>query len=132
MPQITQLDVSAFTIPTDVPESDGTFEWDSTTIVIVEVHAGGQTGLGFTYRDLTAARLIDRKLSPLILGRDAMAITGCWIMMLHAVRNLGRPGVASHAIAAVDVALWDLKARLLGVPLISLLGNARGSIPIYG
>ena len=44
MPKITQLDVSAYTIPTDFPEADGTFEWDSTTIVIVEVHAGGRTG----------------------------------------------------------------------------------------
>jgi len=132
MPKITQLDVSAYTIPTDFPESDGTFEWDSTTIVIVEVHAGGQIGLGFTYGDLTAARLIDRKLSQLILGKAAMAITGCWMTMLHAVRNLGRPGVASHAIAAVDIALWDLKARLLGIPLISLLGNTRAGIPIYG
>ncbi len=132
MPQITQLDVSAFTIPTDFPESDGTFEWDSTTIVIVEAHAGGQTGLGFTYGDLTAARLIDRKLSQLVLGRDAMAITGSWMAMVHAVRNLGRPGVASYAISAVDVALWDLKARLLGISLTSLLGGARLSVPVYG
>src|SRR5437870_7070630 len=132
MPKITQLDVSAYTIPTDFPEADGTFEWDSTTIVIVEVHAGGRMGLGFTYGDLVAARLIDRQLSQLILGQDAMAITGCWMKMLHSVRNLGRPGVASHAIAAVDVALWDLKARLFGIPLLSLLGNARSGIPVYG
>ena len=100
MPKITQLDVSAYTIPTDFPEADGTFEWDSTTIVIVEIHAGGRFGLGFTYADIAAGRLIDRKLSQLILGRDAMATAGCWMAMLHAVRNLGRPGVASHAIAA--------------------------------
>src|ERR1700757_2474788 len=118
---LTQLDVSAFSIPTDFPESDGTFHWDSTTIVIAEAHAGGQTGLGFTYADIAAARLIDRKLSPLVLGRNAMAITGCWMTMLDAVRNLGRPGVASCAIAAVDIALWDLKARLLGVSLMTLL-----------
>src|SRR5437588_5749320 len=132
MPKLTQLDVSAFAIPTDFPESDGTFEWDSTTIVIVEAHAGGQTGLGFTYGDIAAARLIDRKLSPGILGRDAMAISGCWLAMLRVVRNLGRPGVASHAIAAVDIALWDLKARLLGISLMALLGGARDRIPVYG
>src|SRR5215471_9456132 len=131
-PKITQIDVSAFTIPTDFPEADGTFEWDSTTIVIVEVHAGGQTGLGFTYGDLSAARLVDRKLSQLVLGQDAMAVAGSWMKMLHSVRNLGRPGVASHAIAAVDVALWDLKAKLLGLPLISLLGTVRAGIPVYG
>jgi L-alanine-DL-glutamate epimerase-like enolase superfamily enzyme len=132
MPKITQLDVSAYTIPTDFPEADGTFEWDSTTIVIVEIHAGGRLGLGFTYADIAAGRLIDRKLSQLILGRDAMSTAGCWMAMLHAVRNLGRPGLASHAIAAIDVALWDLKARLYDVPLISLLGNIRPEIPVYG
>src|SRR5438445_582436 len=129
---LTQLDVSAFSIPTDFPESDGTFQWHSTTIVLVEAHAGGHTGLGFSYADIAAARLVDRRLSPVVLGRDAMAISGCWMAMLDAVRNVGRPGVASHAIAAVDIALWDLKARLLGISLMDLLGRARAGIPVYG
>src|SRR5262249_54100828 len=110
MPKITQLDVSAYTIPTDSPEADGTIEWQSTTIVIVEVYAGGKTGLGFTYGDLAAAGIIDRVLSPVVLGRDAMELPGIWTAMMRSVRNLGRPGVASHAIAAVDIALWDLKS----------------------
>jgi L-alanine-DL-glutamate epimerase-like enolase superfamily enzyme len=132
MPRITQIDVSAFTIPTDYPESDGTIEWDSATMILVEAHAGGRVGIGFTYGDAAAARLIDRQLSKLILGRDAMAIAGGWMAMRRAVRNLGRPGVASHAIAAVDIALWDLKARLLEVSLSDLLGSARRGIAIYG
>jgi L-alanine-DL-glutamate epimerase-like enolase superfamily enzyme len=130
--KIIRLDVSAYTIPTDAPESDGTFEWDSTTIVIVQIQAGSQTGLGFTYGDLSVAGLIDRVLSPLILGRDAMDTPGCWTSMLQAVRNIGRPGIASMAIAALDVSLWDLKAKLLDVPLVTLLGSVRGGIPVYG
>ncbi|HEY2383786.1 MAG TPA: enolase C-terminal domain-like protein [Terriglobia bacterium] len=129
---VTQLDVSAFTIPTDFPEADGTIEWDSTTIIIVEAHAGGQTGIGFTYGDLAAGRLVDRVLTPLILGKDAMTIEERWSSMLRAVRNIGRPGIASHAIAAVDIALWDLKARILNVPLALLLGGVRRGIPVYG
>src|SRR5437867_512570 len=121
--KVTQLDVSAYTLPTDFPESDGTFEWNSTTIVIAEVRAGNHTGLGFTYGDLAAARLIDRVFSPIVLGRDPMDVNGCWIAMAQAVRNIGRPGIASMAIAAVDVALWDLKAKLLGIPLVRLLGS---------
>ena len=132
MTRITQLDVSAFTIPTDLPEADGTIAWDSTTIVTAEVQAGGQTGIGFTYGDRAAAGIIDRVLSPIVLGRDAMAVPGTWAAMQRAVRNLGRPGIASHAIAAVDIALWDLKARLLGLPLVTLLGAARKGIPVYG
>lgn len=129
---VTQLDVSAYTIPTDFPEADGTIEWDSTTIVVVEAHAGGKTGIGYTYGDLSAGRLVDRVLTPLILGKDAMATEERWTSMLRAVRNIGRPGIASHAIAAVDIALWDLKARLLNVPLAVLLGGVRKGIPIYG
>jgi L-alanine-DL-glutamate epimerase-like enolase superfamily enzyme len=132
MDKITQIDVSAFTIPTDYPEADGTIEWDSTTIVIVEAHAGGQMGLGFTYGDRAAAGVVDRVLSPIVLGRDAMAIQDSWVAMLRAVRNMGRPGIASHAIAAVDIALWDLKARLMGMPLLLLLDPVRSSIPVYG
>jgi L-alanine-DL-glutamate epimerase-like enolase superfamily enzyme len=132
MNTITQLDVSAFTIPTDFPEADGTFEWNSTTMILVEVHAGGQIGIGFTYGDRAAAGVIDRVLSPIVLGCDAMAVQGTWVAMLRAVRNMGRPGIASHAIAAVDVALWDLKARILQLPLMTLLGPVRTSIPVYG
>jgi L-alanine-DL-glutamate epimerase-like enolase superfamily enzyme len=132
MSTITQLDVSAFTIPTDFPEADGTIEWESTTIVLVEAKAGGQSGIGFTYGDRSAAGLIDRVLSPIVLGRDAMAVERTWVAMLRAVRNIGRPGIASHAIAAVDIALWDLKARLLQMPMMSLLGAVRTGIPVYG
>jgi L-alanine-DL-glutamate epimerase-like enolase superfamily enzyme len=132
MPKITQLDVSVFTIPTDLPEADGTIEWNSTTIIIVEAHAGGQTGIGFTYGDRSAGGVIDRVLSPIVLGHDAMSVAEIWVAMLRAVRNIGRPGIASHAIAAVDIALWDLKARLLNVPLVTLLGPVRPAIPIYG
>ena len=52
--------------------------------------------------------------------------------MIHAVRNLGRPGLASTAISAVDVALWDLEARLLRLPLATLLGAVRDAVPLYG
>ena len=52
--------------------------------------------------------------------------------MGRSCRNLGRPGVASMAITAVDTALWDLKARLLGLPLATLLDAARADVPIYG
>ena len=52
--------------------------------------------------------------------------------MVGAVRNIGRRGVCAIAISAVDVALWDLKARLLDVPLVHLLGSLRDDVPIYG
>jgi L-alanine-DL-glutamate epimerase-like enolase superfamily enzyme len=131
-PAIDRLDAAAYTIPTDAPESDGTLEWDSTTIVVVDVHAGGTAGLGYSYADASAAMLIERKLSDVVRGLDPMAVPEAWTAMQHAVRNLGRPGIAASAIAAVDMALWDLKARLLGVSLARLLGPARTDVPVYG
>ena len=121
-----------FQIPTDSPESDGTLQWDATTVVLVRLKAGGTEGIGYTYSSRAAAVLIDEKLRSLIVGSNPLDIPGMFRAMSHAVRNLGRPGIASMAISAVDVALWDLKAKLLGLPLASLLGAARDRIAVYG
>ena len=132
MTRITHAAVSAYTIPTEGPESDGTLEWSSTTIVIVEASAGDVTGIGFTYGHKAVATLLEDMLLPLVEGADAMDVAACWVAMTKAVRNQGRRGIASMAIAAADVALWDLKARLLNVPLVALLGQVRDSVPLYG
>src|SRR5436305_4875180 len=129
---IERIDVSAYTVPTDFPESDGTYTWDKTTMVLVEASAGGKRGLGYTYADVATATLIKEMLVNVVKGRNAMDVPGCWMAMVKSIRNLGRPGIASMAIAAVDSALWDLKARLLDVALVTLLGASRESAPIYG
>jgi len=129
---IAAIAVDAFTIPTDAPESDGTLVWDATTLVVVRVDGGGHRGLGYTYADAATALLVHDKLAPLLAGRDAWSVNARWIDMARAIRNLGRPGICSMAISAVDTALWDLKARMLGVPMIDLLGAARDAIPAYG
>jgi L-alanine-DL-glutamate epimerase-like enolase superfamily enzyme len=129
---IDRVTAVAYTVPTEVPEADATFEWDETTIVIVEVAAGGKWGLGFSYTGEAAARVVEKRLAPRVAGLEAMDVPTASAAMLAAVRNVGRPGIASTAIAAVDVALWDLKARLLELPLVTLLGAARESVPIYG
>lgn len=130
--EVEGLRVSTYTVPTDRPESDGTFEWDSTTMVVVEVAAAGCSGVGYTYSHPATASVIERVLAPGVMGLDAFSIPRAWLAMVRSVRNLGRPGIASSAVAAVDVALWDLKARLLGLPLVSLLGSARDEVPVYG
>ena len=129
---VERLNVGAYRIPTDAPESDGTIEWDSTTIVVVEALAGNERGLGYAYADASAAHVIEGTLAGVVVGRDAMAVPGAWLAMVRSVRNIGRPGIASSAISAVDVALWDLKARLLGVSLAALLGPVRDGVPLYG
>lgn len=129
---IERINVSAYTIPTDFPESDGTIKWDKTTMVLVEATAGGKRSVGYSYADTATARLINELLKDIVVGQDAMAVPGIWKQMVHAIRNLGRPGICSMAIAAVDASLWDLKARLLDLPLVTLLGAVRESAPIYG
>jgi L-alanine-DL-glutamate epimerase-like enolase superfamily enzyme len=129
---IRTLQVSAYTIPTDSPESDGTIEWDSTTIVVVQIEAGDRRGLGYSYADSSTAELIQKKLRDLVIGQDAFRHPQIWEAMVRSIRNLGRPGIASMAISAVDNALWDLHARLLDVPLVRLLGQRRAGAPIYG
>lgn len=131
-PPLQTLEVSAYKIPTDSPESDGTLKWDATTLVLVEARAGGMTGIGYSYADTATATLIRDKLLDVVRGGDAMAVTAHWVSMVRAIRNLGRPGIASMAIAAVDTALWDLKARLLEVPLVTLWGAAHPKVPVYG
>lgn len=130
--RIKKLEVSAFEIPTDGPESDGTLEWDSTTLVLVESQAGNVAGLGLSYASKAAASVIREKLEALVVGQDVMDVAGVWERMNRAVRNLGRPGLAAMAVAAVDIALWDLKARWLQLPLVKLLGLVRPGIPAYG
>jgi L-alanine-DL-glutamate epimerase-like enolase superfamily enzyme len=129
---VEQVRARAFTVPTDSPESDGTLSWDSTTVVFAHVRAGGREGLGWTYGESAAAALIEGPLAGAVEGREALDVQGAWAAMVAALRNNGRPGLSSMAIAAVDVALWDLKARLLELPLARLLGRFHDGVPVYG
>ena len=129
---VEQLAVSSHTIPTDQPESDGTFEWDSTTIVVVQAHGGGRTGIGYTYTHEAAANLIEDRLQNAVRGCDVTEVRTAWHAMSAALRNIGRPGLGFMALSAVDLALWDLKARVLDQPLVVLLDAAHDGVPVYG
>jgi L-alanine-DL-glutamate epimerase-like enolase superfamily enzyme len=129
---VEKLEVFAQTIPTDEPESDGTLEWDSTTIVLVQAHAADAVGLGYTYTHDAAARLIEDKLAPLVRGRHLEDIPALWEELGQQLRNIGRPGIGFMALSAVDIALWDLKARLLDRSLVDVLGAVREEAPLYG
>ncbi|MGE0081795.1 MAG: enolase C-terminal domain-like protein [Thiohalomonadaceae bacterium] len=129
---IEELRASAYTVPVDAPESDGMPGWTATTLVLVEARVGKVVGVGYSYTHASAAGLINQDLAACVTGGDAMAPVHHWHVMQEAVRNLGRAGIAATAISAVDAALWDLKARLLGVPLVLLFGPVRDKVPLYG
>jgi L-alanine-DL-glutamate epimerase-like enolase superfamily enzyme len=132
IPKVERLDVSAYTVPTESPEADGTLAWNETTIVLVSTSACGVTGFGYSFADIATAHLIDAHLKRIAIGGNCLDIPAIWSSVVHAIRNLGRPGICSMAIAAVDNALWDLKARLLHISVADLLGRARPSISAYG
>jgi L-alanine-DL-glutamate epimerase-like enolase superfamily enzyme len=132
VPVIERLDVATYRIPTDAPESDGTLKWDHTDVVVVHVTAGGLTGLGWSYAAKAASEMIEGILRDTVVGRSACAVEGAWDAMNHSLRNAGVTGVGSMAVAAVDIALWDLKAKLLDVSLVDLFGSVREGVEIYG
>jgi L-alanine-DL-glutamate epimerase-like enolase superfamily enzyme len=129
---VERLDTSSFTIPTDELESDGTLEWTSTTIVVVEAIGGGRRGIGWTYAPEAAEDVVNALLAPRDCGRSLDDLGRLWLELGAALRNAGRPGIAFCALSAVDLALWDLRARLLDVPLATLLPAAHDRVPVYG
>jgi L-alanine-DL-glutamate epimerase-like enolase superfamily enzyme len=131
-PPISSVRARAITVPTDRPESDGTLSWDSTTMVAVEVRAGGEIGTGWTWAPADAAHVVDDLLAPVVVGRSALAPADAQAAMVRAVRNAGRPGLVGMAVSAVDIATWDLGARLLGIPLTTWFGAAPRPVPVYG
>ena len=130
--RVDTVAASAYTIPTDAAEADGTFAWTDTTLVLVQVVGGGRTGTGWTYGSAVAVPLITDVLAPLVVGQQLTSVPHTWDRLVRRLRNIGRPGIASMALAAVDCALWDLAARVAGLPLHQLLGARRGRVPLYG
>lgn len=130
--KIDRVDAAVYTVPTDAPEADGTISWDATTIVLASIRCGDYEGLGYTYTHSAAAALIAKPLRDVLLDADPMDIPALWHKMRSSLRNIGVPGLGMMALSAVDHALWDLKAKLLGVSVLTLLGRARESAPVYG
>lgn len=123
---------SAYRVPTDAAEADGTLAWSATTIVVVRAEVGDVVGLGWTYADVAGVELVHGILGSAVEGRDGLDVPAAWQAMQKAVRNVGRPGLVSCAMSAVEIALWDAAARLLGLPLCRLLGRLRDVVAVYG
>ncbi|MBS1814135.1 MAG: mandelate racemase [Acidobacteria bacterium] len=122
----------AYTVPTDAPEGDGTFAWNATTIILVTLQAGDVKGIGYTYGHGVVAPLVRDLLKQVVIGQDACDIQRIAAKVRYEQRNYGAGGIGATALSAIDVALWDLKARLLNVPLVTLLGRVRDAAVVYG
>jgi L-alanine-DL-glutamate epimerase-like enolase superfamily enzyme len=131
-PSIESVEASAFTIPAEQPEQDGTLEWSKTTLLLVQARAGGVTGTGYSYTHPAAAGVVNSLLAEVVRGYDPLAAGRAWAAMGRAVRNFGQTGLVSTAVSALDVALWDLKARLLSRSLVDVLDAVHDAVPVYG
>jgi L-alanine-DL-glutamate epimerase-like enolase superfamily enzyme len=115
------------TIPTPLPGDAGRAG------LFVHVHTdAGITGLGIGTPHPAVRAVVESSLKPILLGEEPFAIERLWEAMFWRVRGYGRKGVAFCALSAVDIALWDLKAKALGLPLYRLLGTYTDRVPIYG
>lgn len=130
-PVINGARVSAYEIPTEAPQSDGTLAWTATTLVLVELQAGGEVGIGYSYANKATAHLTEDVLLPMLKGRDSMAIEQSATVMTGALRNMGQTGISAMALAAVNNAQWDLKAKLLQTSVAGLLGGVRPQVQAY-
>jgi L-alanine-DL-glutamate epimerase-like enolase superfamily enzyme len=131
-PLVREITADVYVIPTDAPEADGTLAWDKTTVVLASARAGAARGIGWSYAAAAAQSVIADVLAGAVIGGSALDVPAAAEAMARAVRNIGRPGIAATAISAVDIALWDLKARLLGCSVAQLLGQAHHGVPVYG
>lgn len=124
--------VSVYIIPTETPESDGTIEWNSTTLILVKIAAGNTTGIGYTYSNVAAAAIINSSLKKVIENENCLDIPFLSKKIIDTVRNDGQCGIPMMAVSAVANALWDLKAKIFNVPLCILLGVAKNDMLLYG
>lgn len=137
MATITRLDSAAYRVPLPVTLSDSTHgsitHFELITARVTD--ADGETGLGYTYTvdsgGLAIHSLMARDLGPVVTGRDADRIEETWQAMWWALHFGGRGGQTSLAIAAVDIALWDLAAKRAGRPLWRHLGGFDPAVPCY-
>lgn len=134
--KIERVETAYYRLPLEVMGDAGHGTIDTEELITVKLHAGGLAGHGYAYtigRGGRAVRaLIEHDIAPLLQGRDASDIEGLWHLLWQRLLYVGRGGLASFAIAAIDIALWDLRGLAQGKPLYALLGARARSIPAYG
>ena len=133
---IEAVETAYYRLPLEAMGDAGHGAIDSEEIITVKVRAGGLEGHGYAYTIGRGGRavhaLIEHDLAPLLAGRDAGDIEGLWQLMWQRLLYVGRGGLASFAIAALDIALWDLRGLAEGKPLYRLFNAASKDIPAYG
>jgi L-alanine-DL-glutamate epimerase-like enolase superfamily enzyme len=133
---IERVETAYYRLPLEPMGDAGHGAIDTEELILVRIGAEGLTGEGYAYTIGRGGRavkaLIDHDLAPLLVGRDEEQIDELWRLMWQRLLFVGRGGLASFAMAAVDIALWDLRGLKRGEPLYQLFGAAPRAIPAYG
>lgn len=136
MAAITEIELMMVDLKPAVQRSDAiqSFESQETPIVIIR-DSDGAEGVGYSYTIGTGGpsvmALLQHTLAPMLIGRDADAIEGLWRAMLFRTHATSVGAITSLALAAIDIALWDLRCRRASLPLHTLAGGAQQSVPLY-
>jgi L-alanine-DL-glutamate epimerase-like enolase superfamily enzyme len=133
---IERVETAYYRLPLEAMGDAGHGAIDSEELVTVKLYAGGLVGHGYAYTIGRGGRaikaLIDQDLAPLLIGLAADPVEDLWRLMWSRLLYVGRGGLASFAIAALDIALWDLRGLREGKPLYALAGGSARDIPAYG
>lgn len=131
--RITRVTATPINVPIRMTLA-GTEKETNLSAVICEIETeGGLSGHGFTAitEEEAVAPIINELIAPVLTGEDAMNTERLWDRLYWLLTPRGQTGYASHAMAAVDIALWDIKGKRLGEPIWKLLGGARKRVPLY-
>ena len=133
---IEAISTAYYRLPLEASGDAGHGLLDTEELITVEIRADGLVGHGYAYtigRGGRAIRaLVEHDLAPLLVGQDAEDVDALWERMWRGLLYVGRGGLAAFAVAALDIALWDLRGIRAGRPLWALLGGAARTIPAYG
>jgi L-alanine-DL-glutamate epimerase-like enolase superfamily enzyme len=133
--RIAAVDVHLVALPVAAGFADATRKVECVGYTIVRVRTDqGLEGIGLTYHEVggeATRSLIQYDIAPKIIGRDPMDTEVIWNELFNYLRGVGRKGLTFCAISAVDIALWDLKGKILDLPLYRLLGGGRTKVPVY-
>jgi L-alanine-DL-glutamate epimerase-like enolase superfamily enzyme len=134
--KITDIKTEWLRVPFATPIADSTHELTFLDLILVEVFAGDHSGisymLSFDYAPLLLKGIVDHELKRHVIGLDADQIRAIYERNLQATEYIGREGLAMWGTAAIDVALWDLLGKRLGVPAALLFGANAKAVPVYG
>jgi L-alanine-DL-glutamate epimerase-like enolase superfamily enzyme len=134
--QIERIETDYYRLPLEAVGDAGHGLLDTEELITLKLYAGGLVGHGYSYTIGKGGRavkaLIDHDIAPAVLGRDATDIDGIWRLLWQRLLFVGRGGLAAFAVAALDIALWDLRGLAEAKPLYALLGATARGIPAYG